>query len=366
MTEFSKQPNTLSRRDFLKLSGLTAAWAALVAACGGNMPTGVATAVQPPTPTRLPPTEPQKPATEIKGPVPGDYSPFIKQHELQPTIFTEYDLPETRKNMTIDFLKRYRDALKDKQSLRGSPLTAYKINTSDNYPISIPNSVDDNWTIYDVANTLITEIENGKTEIEYNPKQPIIAGTRNSYENIDGKFSRKTKISLGEKLMLQGFFHESDNYYTRPTDTELAIILLHEYAHALQDEMFLAFLTNKSDALAGVGLDGNKVASWITQKADEKNNEMRNNLSPDQLPLVKFNEAQANTVAYYFLYHLNQLNNSGHYPGTRRIDPYDIDVESIKQLPGQQDYVNLYKTFLEQVINTGDSLSLTWLIEAGK
>lgn len=348
MTEFLNQENKLSRRDFLRLSA-AAAGAVPLAACGVEIP------------------------VEIKGSVPGDYSQFIKEHELQPTVFTEYDSPETRKNMAVDFLKRYRDALRDKPRLRGNSLAYFRINTTpDNYPISIPNTDNASWTIYDVVNTFLTEIKKEKITFEYVSTQKKIAGTINSYENVDGRWRRKTKFVLGEDLMKQGKFHESDKiYYTRPTDAELAIILLHEYAHALQDEMILAYLNSDPNALASVGTDSNQVSTWVSQKVDEENDKMSKPFSASiptekQFLLVKFNEAQANAAGYYFLYLLNQLNQSVHFPGTRRADPSGGDVKAIKkQHPGIH-YVNLYTLFLTEVIEKQDALSPNWLIEAGK
>lgn len=369
MIESLKQ-STLSRRSFLKLGLLGLA----LAACGRYIHPPDETSL---SPTRLPITDPPSPSREIVGPVPGEYSQLIREKELQPTVFTDYDTPETRINMVVDYLKRYRDLLRDNPQLRGNSLAYFRINTPDNYPISIPNTDNDNWTLYDVVNTFITEVDNGKMTLEYDSTQKKIAGTRNSYENIDGKWRRKTKIALGKDFMSQGSFHESNKYiYTRPTDAELAIILFHEYAHALQDEMILAYLNIDPNALAGVGINSNQAASWVTQKVDEKNDDMRkqfsisvssdSTLSPDQLFLVKFNEAQANAIGYYFLYSLNQLNQSAHFPGTRRADPSEDDQKAIiEQNPGIH-FINLYNLFVDEVVSNNNALNSLWLMAAGK
>lgn len=363
--------NGLSRKDFLRLCWLSLP-AFFLAAC--EMP--------PPTKAIPPPSTPLEvplPPVEVKGPMPGTYSQIIKENRLQPTVFTEQDMPNTRIKMAIDYLKRYRDALLTHPDHRGQPLTTYHINTLDNYPISIPNNINsqdyskDNWTIYDVVNTLLTEINNGKTILVYDPALPEFAGTINFFELQDGKWVRKTTVKFGADFMkITNFYESPTSFYNRLTDVEGAITLLHLYSHGLQDEMILTYLNNDLSALSQVGTDPNLVSDWVKKQGQNKSESLRSmtvtsgSLSAEEAQSIKFNEAQANAVAYSLLLSLNGLNGSTRFPGTRRIDPLEDQVRvELTQIPGLH-YVNLYKIFLEQVVQQQNALSSLWLIEGGR
>lgn len=355
----------VSRRDFLILSWvvLSAWW--LAACSGGSLP---------PAPTRRPTRTPEgasAPPAEIKGPVPGEYSQFIRESELIPTVFTDFDTPENRIQMGITYLTRYRDALQNLPQQHGRPLADYHINTPDNYPISIPGNPEEsanNWNVFDVINTFLNELKSGKLTVVYNSAEPVFVGTVNSYELHDGKWLRKTEMRVGKKLMEQTYYHESSAFvYTKPTDAELAVALLHDYAHALQDEMVLAYLNNDPGALQEIGYDPARAAQWISKKGEELGRDRAKALlPPDLVDEVKLNEAQANVLANLFLYSLNQLNASEHFPGTRRIDPTDADVQAIRdQNPGLH-YLNLYTLFVQEVIGGNNALSPAWVRAAGK
>lgn len=280
--------------------------------------------------------------TPIVGGVPGEYSTFIKEARLIPRVFSTESVQESI-GMTLDYLRRYQDALSSRPELRGEPLSSFRINTPDNYPVTIPQD----WTLWHVVDELLQEIDLGKTRIIYDGVAHL-AGQRSRFAVENGVIERKSEITIGKAVI------DPNRQFT---EAELAYFLLHEHTHALQDER--AFSTTVDRFPQSVRVE-EQIKTHIHNMASEQNKQLGERLGVRG----QFNEAQADVVGYFFIYLLNRLNNSKTFPGTSYIDPEPQYVAEVQKY--DPSFINLYQFFVNSVIRNRNALDREWLVKNAK
>jgi hypothetical protein len=349
-TEAPKGIPQINRRQVLQMLALAGAGAGLsLVGCGESTPI--------PPPNNL-----ENNNNLVSRELSGEYSDFIMTNKLVPkTIMrlegeNDKDYLQRQGEAGLAYLGNFRDAL-SRSELRNNllDLSDYRINSSENYPVSIP----EDWDIVDVVNVFLADVQSGKTKIVGEPNYKGLLSTRNNFPKAGSEFSRTSTITIGTGLLGNGNFQQDNgDNYTHITDAEAAILLLHEFTHALQGEMALTLVKN-----AQVTVGSSAEMEQVVMNLDrEKQAAMANQYGYD----AQFNELQANTVHLLFLNTLNELNGTDssasrpNFPGTALVDPSDIAVAQI-QASGNPNFSNAYKAFTETVLTSKDALDPAWI-----
>lgn len=360
----------ITRGGFLELGKLalgSALGAAFVSSCGR--------AGEPPPPTAPPsPTRPVTPegTTRLTGELPGNYSEFIKRNNLEPSVYEQTEGPQERTRQAVDYLRHWRDGVKsDPEQLQKLPvLSQLGIGSDRDYPINIQQ----NWTLYDVVNKFITEIDADRSQIKFeeinDPEVVYRAGIQAEFE--DGHWQRTgATIFLANGLMTRDWvYQEGDKtYYQGRTDAETASTLIHEYVHILQEEKMLEIANNDPLSQESKRIIEQMRRDFLREQSQRVANGVISQLASDQQDLaslisqVQFNELQPENLAFLFINALNTGNNSEHFPGTRRRDlwfPFNIQ-EQQKLYPNivVQDH---YTLFRDRVLGTKNALDPNWSV----
>lgn len=322
-----------------------------LAACNQSSPEGVV-----PIPLRT--ASPTASSQEIKDQLPGAFSETIRAARLVPELFDEKTAPEVKLFRATSYMRRYVTALERQPQLRGKPLSTYLIN-KDNFPIAIPFSLGSDWNIWEFMSNLIKDVDSGKVGIIHDPNAASLAGQRSEmFLQQNGKWMQKTAtISFGDQLSIKTLFWENQNqFYGYRTDLDIALIIIHEYAHALQGHHLIDFININPDLRAVIGQSENRFHQNLDRLIVEKNAEIARKVN---LVNIKAHEAQANALSCMFLYSLNTLNQSRHFPGSVSWDPTPKHIEVMRR-QGDSNYTSLYNLF-EQNVLTGNALNRTWL-----
>lgn len=290
--------------------------------------------------------------SEIAGGVPGEYSDFILQHDLMPKSFDAEDETE-RISLAINYLRRFTQALSEEDRKKGVIFSGLKVNSNENFPVAILNG----WDVVDMINSFLGEISgpanSRKSDLSFDENSSEYSLLSSSSEFFwDGKtWQRKSKVIFDENLLNKG-------PYTL-TDVELAALLIHEHTHALQDEALLQQVL-KTQSSPNTLTSAN-LGRLIRESSSKHNSNVRDSLNIPDIGerQVLANEAQANVVAYSFIYLLTELNEVSNFPGTTLIDPHDTAVESIQI--NDPNFINLYQYFVDKVVDSNDSLNKDWL-----
>lgn len=298
-------------------------------------------------------------APSLREPIPGTYSEFIKANNLTPREFSEEQKPEERIAQAVDFIRRYADVFSQNSEYSGKKLPEYRIVDGDNFPISIPNSPGQEWTVVDVAKTLLNNLVSGQVVISYDEQLGGTAGQASSFIKSGERWVREqSRVAVSSNLMKKGVFKESESSaYESMTDADLAIIVLHEFTHGLQDLLVAEFVNSDSAALARAESDPQKFRVELDIKARERNAIVLDKAGIES-PDFHTNESQANAVGCLFLHTLNKAN-LGTLPGTRRLDPHDDQL--IEMQRSNPNYLNLFKLFE----STQNALNPIWIQGAG-
>lgn len=270
-----------------------------------------------------------------------EFSDAITVHNLEPHVFNPEDTAEVRLQAACGYLQRLSSALRTSE-ISLPKLQELRCDITSGYPIAlIPD-----YTLADVLDIMATELTpaNGKTILHYDESTtPNAAGwdpiahTGNTLEfDKNGKLRRKTSITFRGHILTPDK-HGDDNLPRAYTDLELAIILIHEYAHGSQGEMFFqGFLITDTakDILSHTPIDIGTLNEHFfdyIQVESQRHQEdlMRQYIAGGGRDIegtqVAFSEAQANALACGLLYCVNLLNefkNGGHIPGSaHNLDP---------------------------------------------
>jgi hypothetical protein len=351
----------LNRRDFLKIATIAAAGCMLsrtgLRPAFAQGPDSTPQPNQEKTPNPKTPEQSGTLTTELTG---EQYTETIVNHDLVPVVPTEKTAPKDQIAAGMNYLIRLGEALKENPDK--DPLISSFLNFGEHYPLAVP----DDWKLSDVINTYRSELESGKTQVAYVESYPKLMGTRRdfTYNTTEKRWERKTIIMVGKSWVTASQFHEGEKYWYRyDTDAETAILLQHEFIHALQDEMLLQYVSSTLDGDEAlrqkVGSDPEKFLEEV-RKVEK---EVTAALGQRHGEGINYREAQANTVHFMLLYCLNKLNNSDHFPGTIDLDPGNIQIGMVRKIDPQ--YVNLYQKFKDSVLSgnfpQGNSLNPEWL-----
>ncbi|CAN5279634.1 hypothetical protein BH10PAT1_BH10PAT1_2390 [soil metagenome] len=280
----SEDKSQITRRQFLQKAGITAAASFL----------------------RLKPNQETLQANnEIVGPafIPGNYTEKIKENNLIPVEPGPNDNSEVVINRAINYLYKFKDALIKNPDIN-LPISDYF--DLGQYPVTISKDS----KLSDIITSFQNEIDSGQTVVE-TTTDDVMLGTINDFNNS----SRTSNIGVGSSVFRPGLFTEENFNYSYFTDTELGLLILHEYVHARQGQaIFEKFLVN---------------------------------------------EAQANAIDLLGLFLLNKLNNSTHFPGTSDLDPQPEQLKALQQIDPK--IVNLYQKFLDTVMKTKNVDDPNWL-----
>lgn len=310
------------------------------------------------TPGRVVASSATPEVSELKGVLSDPFSPVIRSAGLIPELFGSDTHGEIRRNGAVSYLREYVKALEGQPSQRGEPLSKYLINR-DNFPISIPFPPASNWNIWDVVNTLIKDVDSGKVQVVYNPqKTDSTAGQRSQFVFRNGKWEQQTSnINLGTDIAKKTYLWESSNrYYRSLTDADIALTILHEYGHTLQDLMLLSFINNTGDLLKTIGPNENLLREKLGLLVNGENAKIAGKFG---FTKVAANEAQANALACMMLYSLNRMNQSEHFPGTVALDPTPKHIQVMHE-QGYPNFKSLYGLFVENVLKD-NALNKIWL-----
>lgn len=261
-----------------------------------------------------------------------EYSPFIRNSGLIPTELK--GSPKERIETGIDYLRRFRDALKDDVRNQGPSLVSLRINTPDNYPIAMPLT----WNIWDVANSFLNEYDNKQTGVKFYSDADSIV-TQNIFQPSENTIKRKTIIAVGKELIEKRLYHNKDQTYKNLTDFGLALSLLREYAHTLQDERVVQLYLAQSSNIYGYLPEKKEYANGVPRETAKQRG-----ISQDVLQGIKFREAQAQAIAFLLPYSLNLISN--------------VDLAGINP---DENQARLYRLFTGTVIKNG-ATSQEWFL----
>lgn len=290
-----------------------------------------------------------------------DFSPEIRSANLVPREFQDTESFTQRVEAAINFLQKFADHLKTSKNIE-LPITLQQLlldDRSGNFPIALPNERTTN--ILDIVQLFLQDVRNSKLLVQHDPKYQGLLGqvTELEFDENGGQARWQRKISrivVGPYLMQQ---------HNMITDASLASLLLHEFTHSLQDLKLIELLNSNPERLEQTGKEPMKASQQVMEMAQSfyQNLTKKAGFDPNVL-LIQFNEAQANCIAYLFLYHLNNLNHSIHFPGTSLQDPSKDMVKGIKEADGN--FINQYQFFIETVIKGTNSLDKAWLLRHKK
>lgn len=289
-----------------------------------------------------------------------DFSPEIRSAGLVPHEFQDTESFTQRVNAAINYLQKFADYLGTNNT--ELPITLQQLlldDSSGNFPIALPNQR--NTNILDIVQLFLQDAKSGKLAIYYDPKYQGLLGQATELgfdENSDQtRWQRKTsRIVIGPYLMQQ---------HNMITDVSLASLLLHEFTHSLQDLKLIELLNNSPERLEQAGKEPRKASQQIMELAQSFYQDLtkKAGFNPN-VQLIQFNEAQANCIAYLFLYHINNLNHSTYFPGTDLQDPSEDMVKRVKVSDGN--FINQYQFFIETVVKKANSLDKAWLLRHKK
>lgn len=279
------------------------------------------------------------------------FSRAVTKYDLVPRVLPEFQWASDRMQVGIDYLKKLSNALQENPQYNSSTLGEIGAVSKDNFPISFSNST----TAREVIQSLLGDIEDKKVIIwgASVPNVPYLVGTYNlpQYQADKGMF-------MGSQIHANADFpfgaprnEEAGTMYKQYTDLQVALKMIHEYAHCRQGQRLLELTL----ADLGKGMkeytDTSFVGSQIEQKATRIITSMNNDSRIDRTKVegvISFNEAQANQVAQFVLWTINKLNMGKRMPGTED-DSYPVSPNS------------LYQTFQRAIVKEKNPRDPQWL-----
>ncbi len=351
----------MSRGEFLDLAWQTVV-AGVLAGCGVNrMPT--------PTLDRLPMERGGKVFPEINSFDKDKFSEPVVDHNLIPEIMGGDGIDKM--NKSVAYLQRLSEALEGVEVEGNLPLSQFRINTSDNFPISIPYQTGvagSDWRLAEVLHTMQTDIRNGKVKLEYDPSYDATIGTVNNFELITDTNGKHVLTRTGSTIVAYSsinkesrFYEDGNHFYRFITDLELAMLILHEYSHTLQGEMLAAFINADAGMMADL-ISGNTTIEKAVKEMEYLKNKEVSQAAGLVNEVVATHEAQANAVMLLGLRLLNNLNGGSHFPGSQRVDPSLTQMGLLRQVDPK--VINLYAAFNDVVYAGHDATVKNWLVLA--
>jgi len=321
----------LTRREFLKFASLTAG-AGLLAGCGPE---------------------------EISGEIAFyPYSDFINKHDLQAIVPQPSKEPNDRIKDALTYLDNYLRAMSDKQAKLGFDLNA--IGVTELFPINIiyPQGI---LTVRDFVANLYQDLAAGRTQVMYNESLDRLASTDIKYHPIgrdSGWYRSDTIIRIGKPFLNETEHVEVNGaVYKQHTEVDLAMLLMYQYANALQMDKTIELAHSEQ---IGVAATKNKLLDMVNKQLSGSDLKLTPITDPAEITSLEY--AQMNALVCAFIDSL-VTNNSpekpyvGHFPVTRLFDPYPGD-ENLK-------YGDIYTLFKTQLPGN-NVFSPAWIQRTGK
>lgn len=351
----------LTRRDFIiAAGGIAAGFTLSKIADKVGLPQTI------PTIPEIQPIQNQESAQQlllVEGTFPSDrfnFSPTITKYNLIPRVLPENQWASDRMQAGLDYLKKVYTALKatseslsETSALKAPMLDEIGVVSNDNFPTSLSRST----TAQEIVRDYLKDIEEGKILIWGASVQnvPYLIGTYN-HVNFTGR--KGYGMHIGGQVVANADFpfgparmEDAGTIYTRYTDLQVALKMVHEYAHYKQSQRLLELVLTDLGKDKEEYTDTQYVSTLIDQKVANLIVEMNKDTRIDRSKVngtVSFNEAQANQVAQFILWTVVQLNNGNRVPGTED-DSFPVNPSS------------LYQTFNRAIFYEKNRFDPAWL-----
>lgn len=302
-------------------------------------------------------------------------SEVIRKFDLVPRqIEQDYDQPpEVLIQRSIDagvaYLRKFRDMLGSEEN-PVNPLTMSQLRLTQahgNYPIALPYP--EKYTIHNFLNTFVSDLESKKTRLLAKPDYDGFLGTVSSFQPYEqGGFSRTTDIWISPHIARdRQFVTPAGNLYRSYSDAEVGFLLLHEFAHAMQEEMTMQIVNRRIETgelkISPDDTPGYTEA-FMHQVAGQLEAMGKQFAKATGVPdgwRIQFNEAQANGLHLLGYFTLMQANEGRPLPGTTFIFPTEAQRKYDEADKAGTNYP-LFPQFLESVIAKRDPFEKDWLM----
>jgi hypothetical protein len=257
---------------------------------------------------------------------PFNFSKDLKEAGLIPTVF-QNETTQERIYKSVSYLGNLHRFLSKRPELRGPKLASLAINSSQNFPINIPEYA----TIYDVLEDFLKSQMFGTVKLDPKPvaKANFHLGTSNSAEFRDGMWQLVADTKFNTLVLDDREVKEaSGTSYYQTTDLQLALKMLHEFSHYLQDKAIFQQIIGDDKLMQTIGRDPQKMSQAIATKVAEHKARIAREININPKDFAP-NEAQANTISMQALETLNNINRTERVPGAEDDDPFPRKDESL-------------------------------------
>lgn len=289
-------------------------------------------------------------AIEFTGLFPEDrftFSPEIKSSQLIPTVFLNETTAE-RIDKSVALIRNLYTFLVHNPGAPNADLGLFKINDIVNFPIDLPSGT----TLKDVLKRFNDDYMIGT--VKFAPTPVVGAdfhlGTIGNPILKNGRWVMTSNVAINTIVVDERASQEEhSSAYYQTTDLQLALKMLHEYSHLLQDQGIVNQIMQDKNALTMIGGDTNKIREVISQRATENARRIAASLNLTEMKTSP-NEAQANSISQLLLNTLTVINRTDRFPGAETDDPYPVDPSS------------LLRTFRNYVIK-GSAIDPGWILK---
>lgn len=257
---------------------------------------------------------------ELSGKLPENwFNREMADAQLIPQVFENENTSE-RVSKATSYLERLRSYLLKNPHLEGPKLAELGNNIPENFPIALIKEA----TVSDLLELFLTNQKSGQIQVNNNPiiGASFYLGTAGNPQH-NGKEWQITAQTWVNTLIIDEKQVQEQYGYARyqTTDLQVALKLIHEFSHFLQDKALMAEILNNTELMKQIGNDPAMMREAIGIKAQYHQDRIAQSIGLVGRN-VSFNEAQANRNSMAVLEALRRVNGGNRVTGAEDDDPF--------------------------------------------